>query len=126
VVDDQRTALVLTHGELHPGNIMRTSRGLALLDWDTVALARPERDLWMLAEADPTLVTRYEALTGAVLDADALAAHRLLWALDDLAAFTAQLRRPHGPDPDAERAITAVRDILSRREPSPYGATTAR
>jgi spectinomycin phosphotransferase len=101
---------------------MRTGEGLALIDWDTVALAPPERDLWMLAEADPALVTRYEHLTGVEADADALRAHRLLWALDDLAAFTAQLRRPHGRDADAERALTAVRDILSGREPAPYGA----
>ena len=40
--------LVVTHGEPHGGNIMRVGRELLLIDWDTVALAPPERDLWML------------------------------------------------------------------------------
>ena len=39
---------VVTHGEPHAGNVMRTSEGRVLVDWDTVALAPPERDLWML------------------------------------------------------------------------------
>src|SRR6185503_14185813 len=40
---------VVTHGEPHAANIIRTDAGLALIDWDTVALAPRERDLWMLA-----------------------------------------------------------------------------
>jgi aminoglycoside phosphotransferase (APT) family kinase protein len=30
---------VITHGEPHPGNIVRTGAGLMLVDWDTVGLA---------------------------------------------------------------------------------------
>ena len=30
---------VITHGEPHPGNVMRSRDGLMLIDWDTVALA---------------------------------------------------------------------------------------
>ncbi len=37
---------VITHGEPHPGNLMHTRDGLRLIDWDTVGLAVPERDLW--------------------------------------------------------------------------------
>jgi aminoglycoside phosphotransferase (APT) family kinase protein len=37
---------VITHGEPHPGNLMVTDRGPVLIGWDTVGLARPERDLW--------------------------------------------------------------------------------
>jgi aminoglycoside phosphotransferase (APT) family kinase protein len=37
---------VITHGEPHPGNLLRTQAGLRLVDWDMTALARPERDLW--------------------------------------------------------------------------------
>ena len=33
---------VLTHGEIHPGNVMTTSRGWMIIDWDTVMLAPPE------------------------------------------------------------------------------------
>src|SRR4029077_13351490 len=67
--------LVITHGEPHPGNIIRVapnadadglaaaddaaagatggagpaSGAIMLIDWDTVGLAPPERDLWMAA-----------------------------------------------------------------------------
>ena len=47
--------LVITHGEPHPGNLIRTGNGLAMVDWDTVALAPRERDLWMLADDESLL-----------------------------------------------------------------------
>src|SRR5262249_30877108 len=37
---------VLTHGEPHPGNTIGTDTGIVLIDWDTLLLAPPERDLW--------------------------------------------------------------------------------
>jgi len=40
--------LVLTHGEPHPGNTMRTENGWLLIDGDTALIAPPERDLWDL------------------------------------------------------------------------------
>jgi hypothetical protein len=92
-----------------------------LVDWDTVAIARPERDLWMIDDVDATAVTAYRELTGITLDPEALVAYRLLWALADLAAFTVQLRGEHERDADAENALAALRGILSGREPSPYG-----
>jgi spectinomycin phosphotransferase len=112
---------VVTHGEPHPGNLIRSANGLVLVDWDTVAVARPERDLWMLDEAGASVVSVYCELTGTTLDRDALMAYRLLWALADLAAFTIQLRGEHAADADAENALVALRSILSGREPSPYG-----
>jgi spectinomycin phosphotransferase len=45
--------VVVTHGEPHPGNILRAAGGLYLIDWDTVGLALPERDLWMVAVTMP-------------------------------------------------------------------------
>jgi spectinomycin phosphotransferase len=113
---------VVTHGEPHPGNLLRTAAGLALVDWDTVALAAPERDLWMLADQGETAVSSYTDLTGITLDRDALTAYRLLWALSDVAAFTAQLREEHRQDPDAEKALTGLSSILAGREPTPYGS----
>ena len=44
-----RPGRVVTHGEPHPGNVLRMQAGgLRLVDWDTVRLAPPERDLWMV------------------------------------------------------------------------------
>jgi spectinomycin phosphotransferase len=112
---------VVTHGEPHPGNLIRTGAGLVLVDWDTVALAPPERDLWMIVDGGETVLSAYRELTGITLDRDALAAYRLLWALSDVAAFTVQLRGQHRRDADAEKALAALRSILEGREPSPYG-----
>ena len=40
----RRDRMVITHGEPHAGNVMTTPGGLALVDWDTVLLAPPERE----------------------------------------------------------------------------------
>ena len=41
---------------------------ITLLDWDTVALAPPERDLWALAQVDPAIPDAYAAATGRVVE----------------------------------------------------------
>jgi spectinomycin phosphotransferase len=120
-VGDIDVGLVVTHGEPHPGNLIHTPDGLALVDWDTVALAPPERDMWMLAALEPTNSDRYAALTGRTLDCDLLAAYRLMWAVTDIAAFTVQLRAEHERNEDNERALTGLQDIIAGREPKPYG-----
>jgi spectinomycin phosphotransferase len=116
--------MVVTHGEPHPLNLIRTGAGLTLVDWDTVALARPERDLWMIAgmgDGSGSLVALYRELTGSVLDPEVLVAYGRLWALTDLAASTHRLRHEHRPGADADRALAVVRSILAGREPAPYG-----
>jgi spectinomycin phosphotransferase len=112
--------LLVTHGEPHPGNLIRTAEGLAMVDWDTVALAPPERDLWMLAD-DGSLIADYERLTGLAVDRRALTAHRLMWSLTDLAAYTLQLRDEHQEGADSDRALAAVCSILAGKQPTPYG-----
>jgi spectinomycin phosphotransferase len=47
-VETRATTRVITHGEPHAANVMWTDAGPLLIDWDTVALAPPERDLWMV------------------------------------------------------------------------------
>ena len=117
---------VLTHGEPHPGNLIRADTGLMLVDWDTVAVAPAERDLWMFVDDGGTVLSAYRDLTGVTPDREGLAAYRLLWALSDVAAFTAQLRAEHRRDADAEKALAALRSLLDGREPDPYGATLSR
>ena len=116
---DSDAELVVTHGEPHPVNLMHTGSGLVLIDWDTVAVARRERDLWMIA--DDATVAAYARLTGYEVDREAVAAYRLLWALGDLAAYTIQLRHEHRGDTDDQFAVTALHSIISGREPAPYG-----
>ncbi|MEO3856468.1 phosphotransferase [Acrocarpospora sp. B8E8] len=81
---------VITHGEPHPGNFIRTRTGLKLIDWETVRLAPPERDLWMLDTLDA-----YTEITGYVADSAGLSYYRLRWRLTDIAIFVRELRGPH-------------------------------
>ncbi len=83
---DARSATVVTHGEPHPANVMLVSGALVLIDWDTVALAAPERDLWMVAREDDDLLGRYEAVTGHNVDPAIMTLYALRWYLDDIAS----------------------------------------
>ena len=85
---------VITHGEPHPGNLLRTRTGLCLVDWDMTALARPERDLWWVISGDQD-AARYSRRTGWTVNQDALALYRLRWGLDDIAEFLSEIRGPH-------------------------------
>ena len=91
---------VVTHGEPHWGNIMVTNDGLRLVDWDTVGLARPERDLWHIS-GDPRELDEYEELAAPV-QRDGLEFHALAWTLRDVVAFVRQLATAR--DTDAETA----------------------
>ena len=120
-LDGRGSETVITHGEPHPGNLIRTHDGFALVDWDTVAAARPERDLWMLDDSTGEARAAYQHLSGRALDPLALDAHGLLWALTDVAAFTVRLRSPHQQNSDTEHALSVLRRTLRGQEPSPYG-----
>jgi spectinomycin phosphotransferase len=77
--------LVITHGEPHAGNVMRSGDDTYLIDWDTAALALPERDLWLLYDHGNTDVLRlYEDRTGHTVDPAALAFYRLRFAVEEL------------------------------------------
>jgi spectinomycin phosphotransferase len=106
--------VVITHGEPHPGNVIQIAparaggAGLVLIDWDTVALAPPERDLWMVATETGGELRRYTELTGRPVDATALELYRLRWALDDLSCFVRDLRAPHRRTSGTEHAWQAL------------------
>jgi spectinomycin phosphotransferase len=115
---------VITHGEPHPGNVLRLSRGSAgqaapagpgrvLVDWDTVGLGPPERDLWLVIGQRDGQARRYTELTGHIVDDDLLAFYRLRWALDDLSAFAARLRAVHGRTADAEHAWHSLEQTVT-------------
>jgi spectinomycin phosphotransferase len=120
--------LVITHGEPHPGNIIRVAAtadadvpaadgagdagpaggAIMLIDWDTVGLALPERDLWMVATETGAELQRYTELTGRPVDLAAIELYRLRWALDDLSCFVRDLRAPHRRTPGTEHAWQAL------------------
>jgi spectinomycin phosphotransferase len=94
---------VVTHGEPHGGNVMSIGDRHVLVDWDTVALAPPERDFWMLVDDHEEA----EAVARG-LDPVALSCFRLRWDLSDLASFTHQLRSPHAESEDTLKAYDAL------------------
>lgn len=75
---------VVTHGEPHRGNIFRTTKGWAVVDWDTVLIAPPERDFWDLPNSggDPSLCDLY----------------RLQWALMEVACYVSLFFDEHRED----------------------------
>jgi Phosphotransferase enzyme family len=124
VVRDTAPAWVVTHGEPHPGNVMRTPGGLRLIDWGTVQIAPPERDLWMLTTAftkmigaepvgvDDEVLASYTQAGGRLAIAAGIDLYGRWWALADVAAFVDDLRRPHGDGEDAAAALTYLAGYL--------------
>ena len=106
-----RGAPVITHGEPHPGNTMRSNGNLLLIDWDTVALAPPERDLWLVA-TDSGEAARYADATGREVSSAALSLYRQAWELADIAVFIDQFRSPHDRRADTEEAWTYLENSL--------------
>ena len=102
---------VITHGEPHPGNLLRTRAGLCLVDWDMTALARPERDLWWVISGDQD-TARYSSRTGWTVNQDALALYWLRWCLDDIAEFLSEIRRPHQQTADTLVSWTGLQETL--------------
>jgi spectinomycin phosphotransferase len=105
---------VITHGEPHPANLLRTGTKTMLIDWDTVGLAPPERDLWwVISDSEGEEARRYTRATGRPVDSVALALYRLRWPLDDLSLFVHQLRSEHGRTADAEHALRGLEITLA-------------
>ena len=105
---------VITHGEPHPANLLTAGTEILLIDWDTVGLAPPERDLWwVVTDSGGEEARRYTRATGRRVDPDALTLYRLRWALDDLSIFTRQLRSGHDRTADAEHAFRAIEITLA-------------
>jgi spectinomycin phosphotransferase len=107
-------APVITHGEPHPANLLHAGTTTMLIDWDTVGLAPPERDLWwVVSDSGCEQARRYTRATGRPVDRAALALYRLRWALDDLSCFVHDLRSPHSRTADAEHALRAIEITLA-------------
>jgi spectinomycin phosphotransferase len=107
---------VVTHGEPHVANVMLTREGRVLVDWDTVALAPPERDLWMLVNDSEDETAAYVQATGHDLDRGAVDFYRLTWDLKDLAEYLNVLRSPHRRTEDSERAYEGLTNCVAIRD----------
>jgi hypothetical protein len=104
LADDARSRaerFVVTHGEPGPWNVLRTPAGLVIVDWDSVQLAPPERDLWDLAETDSSVLTAYADATGTTIDSGALALFRMWYDLSEIAGYIELFRAAHDDTEDA-------------------------
>jgi spectinomycin phosphotransferase len=115
LVEDVRRsdgAPVLTHGEPHPGNLLQREGRYLLVDWDTVGLAPPERDVWSVAES-PADLERYAEVSGRAVDASALTLYRLRWDLEEVSIYIDWFRAPHDRSPDTEQAWQDLRESVA-------------
>ena len=106
--------LVLTHGEIHPGNVMETSTGWEIVDWDTVLLAPPERDLWQLAQGGGSVLRAYGDATGTAPTEWLLDLYGIRWDLAEVASFAAEFQAPHEDTEDSRKALEILRSVLGR------------
>ena len=114
-VAERGSKWVVTHGEPHAGNVMRTGENHVLVDWDTVALAPPERDLWMVVGDTDDQATIYADATGHQVDQVAVNFFRLTWDLKDLATYIDVLRAPHRRNEDTVKAYEGVKNCVATR-----------
>ena len=98
---------VITHGEPHSDNILRSAGRLYLIDWGSAGLALPERDLWDLGDADGCAADRYAELTGRRLNTAMMRMYQLRWSLEEIMLSVRQFRGPHEHNGDTELAWEA-------------------
>jgi spectinomycin phosphotransferase len=108
-----RADVVITHGEPHPANLMLAGGQLMLIDWDTAALAPPERDVSLIATAANEGTGRYQELTGRELDPAVLSLYRLRWYLDDVASAARLFRNRHRDTADTRRWLENLAPLLA-------------
>jgi spectinomycin phosphotransferase len=106
--------LVLTHGEPHPGNLIRRGADYLLVDWDTAGLAPPERDLWWILSDSGAEADRYAEVTGRMVSQPALALYRLRWDLDDIGLLLAGFRAAHQQDEDSATGWAGLAAAVNR------------
>ncbi len=106
-------AWVATHGEPHSRNQLRSLTGrLLLVDWESLRVAPPERDLRVLVDAGHADLVDADPLMLELFD--------LEWRLDEIDQFAARFARAHTGDRDDFESIAALRFELAR-PPAAYG-----
>ena len=103
---------VVTHGEPHRGNVIFTTAGASLVDWDTTRLAPCERDLWSLIDEDSETAAYYTSKSGRSLDNDALRLYRLWWDLCEVSLYVTEFHAPHVATADTETAWQGLQEYL--------------
>jgi hypothetical protein len=105
---------VITHGEPKRNNVLITADGPMLIDWDTVRVGPPARDLWMAGAVD-----RYQQVTGRRIADDHLAFYRLRWDLADLCSYGRWFTDDHDRTADTELGWQGCEAITRRLAAEP-------
>ena len=112
----QPERMVITHGQPDGANVLRTADGFVFVDWESVLMAPPERDLWGLAEADASVLADYSALTGTAIDHDALRLYRLWYDLAEISGYITWFSGSHGDTADTAEAWRNLQYFLRPAE----------
>jgi spectinomycin phosphotransferase len=113
---------VVTHGQMHAANIIRTKDDVLLLvDWDCVAVAPRERDLGTWGnDLDPKTDEDWAAYTSAGaspdIDPTAVGLYRHIGSLWGVCAYTEVFRSPHVDDADTRQMWTNFQTNLAEAE----------
>jgi spectinomycin phosphotransferase len=97
---------VVTHGEPHSANVVRTTDGrMHLIDWDTVHLAPRERDLSAILGGPTDVLPVYQAEAGPVSPRTAaIELFHVWWSLAEIATYVRLFRGPHAESQDSEES----------------------
>lgn len=95
-----RRTWVPTHGEPHERNLLETPSGMLLVDWESLRLGPPERDLRVLdpAAGDPLMTEMFD----------------IEWRLDEIAQYAAWFEAAHMGTEDDEVALGGLLHELER------------
>ena len=85
-----------------------------IVDWDTVLVAPPERDLWRLAQGDASVLRAYAATTGTTPNEQLVELYCVRWDLAEIASFAAEFRNPHEDTADSRKSLEILRSVVGR------------
>jgi spectinomycin phosphotransferase len=105
---------VVTHGEPHSANVLRTPNGeMRLVDWVTVRLAPRERDLKSVLGGPTDVLPAYQSEAGPITPrAAALELFDVWWALAEIASYVKLFRHPHTDSEDTEESWRELTEYL--------------
>ena len=116
---------VVTHGQVHAENVIRSADDtLLLVDWECVAVAPRERDLGTWGnQLDPKTDDDWAVYTAAGqprgIDPAAVELYRHIELLWGICADTALFRSPHVDNPDTRHEWSNLQTALSRMDRQP-------
>ena len=91
-----------------------------------MALAQPERDLWMLDDGSTHCLALYEDLTRRTISTTAIAFYRLVVDALDIASFAAMFRSSHQETEWTHQKWSDFQRLLEGAPSAPYGVPLGR